>query len=360
MKLRIALIAGALLAIVTPLPALAADTTPPSRPGGLMSCPPPSSQGGMVGICWTPSTDDSGPVAGYDVYMLTSTGFTKTSSPTSSPTIVGGLVRGRAYSFYLVARDQAGNVSAPSSFITLTATTGMQLPSPSPEPGDTQPPSQPQNVRDGCLADAEGTAFCWNASTDNVGVTGYDVYRETAGGWTKVGSVGTTFPMFHEGGLVIGQYYTYSVVARDAAGNVSPPSSPTRVLARQGLPVPPSPSPSPSPSPTPTTGACEVGYDGVTWSTGMSVWMTLKNTGTSAVNVWSLEFDFPDAGQRLTSAHSAVWSQTGRHVTARNAAWNAVIAPGATVNLGFNGAHTGQNPEPGAFTLNGLACTVKA
>ncbi|WP_062351723.1 cellulose binding domain-containing protein [Herbidospora yilanensis] len=354
MKLRIALIAGALLAIVTPLPALAADTTPPSRPGGLMSCPPPSSQSGMVGICWTPSTDDSGSVAGYDVYMLTSTGFVKTSSPTSSPTIVGGLVRGRAYTFYLVARDLSGNVSLPSSFITLTGTTGMQLPSPSPEPGDTQPPSQPQNVRDGCLFDFPGTAFCWDASTDDVGVTGYDVYRQTVGGWIKVGSTGTQYRMFSEGGLVTGQYYTYSVVARDAAGNVSPPSSPTQILARQGLPVPPSPSPSP------TAGACEVGYDSAAWTTGMSVWMTLKNTGTTAVNTWSLEFDFPDAGQRVTSGHNATWSQSGRHVTARNVVWNAQIAPGATLNLGFNGAHSGLNPEPTAFTLNGLTCTVKA
>ncbi|TKK91697.1 hypothetical protein FDA94_02690 [Herbidospora galbida] len=353
MRLRMALIAGALLAIITPLPALAADTTPPSRPGGLMSCPPPSSQGGMVGICWTPSTDDSGSVAGYDVYRLTSTGFVKTSSPTSSPTIVGGLVLGRSYSFYLVARDLSGNVSAPSSFITLTATTGMQQPSPSPEPGDTQPPTQPQNVRDGCLWDFPGTAFCWDASTDNVGVVGYDIYRETVGGWIKVGSVGTQYRMFNEGGLVTGQYYTYAVVARDAAGNVSPPSTPTPVLARQGLPTP-------SPSPSPTTGSCEVGYDSVMWSTGMAVWMTLKNTGTSPVSVWSLEFDFPDAGQRWVSGHNASWSQSGRHVTARNVAWNSQIAPGATVNLGFNGAHTGLNPEPTAFTLNGTNCSVRA
>lgn len=354
MKLRLALIAGVLLAIGTAPPANAADTTPPTRPSGLVSCPPPGVQSGVVGICWQPSTDYGGSVAGYDIHLLTSTGFVKVSSPAGSPAVVTGLVRGRAYTFYLVARDLAGNVSAPSPFITLTATTGM-APSPTPSPtGDTEPPSQPQNVRDLCVFDFPGTAFCWDRSTDNVAVTGYDVYREAAtGGWIKVGGTGPMSTFFVETGLVTGQSYTYTVVARDAAGNVSAPSAPASILARPGLPTP-------TPSPTPTAGNCEVSYGDAAWNTGMTVWMGIKNTGATPIAGWRLEFDFPHAGQHVTNGHSATLSQSGQHVTAVNLPWNAQIQPGATVTLGFNGTHTGQNPKPTAFTVNGLTCTIKA
>ncbi|MGI5519901.1 cellulose binding domain-containing protein [Micromonospora sp. CA-259024] len=32
--------------------------------------------------------------------------------------------------------------------------------------------------------------------------------------------------------------------------------------------------------------------------------------------------------------------------------------PGASVSFGFNGTHTGTNPRPAGFTLNGLTCAV--
>ncbi len=294
-------------------------------------------------------------MAGYDVYQLTSTGFVKAASPTSSPVIVSGLVRGRAYTFYLVARDLSGNVSGPSPFITLTATTGVApTPTPTPTPtGDTEPPSRPQNVRDLCVFDFPGTAFCWDRSTDNVAVTGYDVYREAAGGWIKVGSTGALNTFFVETGMVTGQSYLYTVVAKDAAGNVSAPATPASILARPGLPTP-----TPTP-PTPTAGNCEVSYNDVAWNTGMSAWLSIKNTGAAPISGWRLEFDFPHAGQHVTNGHSATFSQTGQHVTAVNLPWNAQIGAGSTVTLGFNGTHTGQDPKPAAFTVNGLNCTVK-
>ncbi len=36
--------------------------------------------------------------------------------------------------------------------------------------------------------------------------------------------------------------------------------------------------------------------------------------------------------------------------------WNSVIQPGASVDLGFNGTHTGANPVPPSFTLNRVPC----
>ncbi len=58
-----------------------------------------------------------------------------------------------------------------------------------------------------------GLTLGWNASTDNVGVTGYDVYRNG----TKVATVTTTSSS--QTGLACGTSYTFGVVARDAAGN---------------------------------------------------------------------------------------------------------------------------------------------
>lgn len=83
---------------------------------------------------------------------------------------------------------------------------------------DTQPPTAPS----GLTATAKSVSqidLAWGASTDNVGVTGYDVYR----GSTKIGTVGTT--SYSDTGLNAGTAYSYYVKARDAAGNSGPASN---------------------------------------------------------------------------------------------------------------------------------------
>ncbi|WP_304413446.1 fibronectin type III domain-containing protein, partial [Cellulomonas sp. A375-1] len=71
-------------------------------------------------------------------------------------------------------------------------------------------------------------ALSWTASTDNVGVVGYDVYRGT----TKVGSAtGTTYT---DTGLTAATAYSYTVRAKDAAGNVSAASSALSVTTKTG------------------------------------------------------------------------------------------------------------------------------
>ncbi|GAA0367768.1 hypothetical protein GCM10009530_17140 [Microbispora corallina] len=349
----------------------AADVSPPSRPSGLRACPPPVPSGGTtgyVGLCWTASSDDVG-VAGYDVYQLGSDGFQKVASVTSATAILSGLRPARDYTYYVVARDAAGNVSPPSSLITTVAVAGPYV-SPTPIPGDTTPPSAPTGLRDYCVADLEGVSFCWNASTDDVGVARYDVYRQTDTAWTRVGTRTSTW--FYEQGLVVGRSYTYVVVAEDAAGNVSAPSAPLVAVAHQGYPTAsptptptptptpsptPTPTPTPSPTPSPSPATCAVSYGVWSWNGGFSASVTIGNTGTAPIDGWTLRFTFPDAGQRLVNGWSAAWSQSGSAVSATDLRWNAVIKPGASVLIGFNGAFTGANPSPSAFTLNGRPCT---
>ncbi|TDB93881.1 chemotaxis protein [Micromonospora fluostatini] len=80
--------------------------------------------------------------------------------------------------------------------------------------GDTQPPSVPGNLR-ATGTTSSSVSLAWNASTDNVGVTGYDVYRGGALAATVTGTTATV------GGLSPSTGYSFSVRARDAAGNTS-------------------------------------------------------------------------------------------------------------------------------------------
>jgi beta-glucosidase len=109
------------------------------------------------------------------------------------------------------------------------------------------------------------------------------------------------------------------------------------------------------PPPPPPTGSCRVGYSTNDWNTGFTGTVTVTNTGTTPLNPWTLQWSFT-AGQRITQAWSARVTQSGAAVTATGEAWSASLAPGASVSFGFNGTHTGSNPRPASFTLNGAAC----
>ncbi|MFI0818193.1 endo-1,4-beta-xylanase [Streptomyces sp. NPDC021098] len=111
------------------------------------------------------------------------------------------------------------------------------------------------------------------------------------------------------------------------------------------------------PGPDPTTG-CTVGYTVTSqWNTGFTANVTVKNTGSSPVDGWQVAWAYP-SGQRVTSAWNATVTQSGAQVTAANAPYNATIGAGGSVSFGFNGAWSGANTAPAAFTLNGAACAT--
>ncbi|WP_329129135.1 discoidin domain-containing protein [Streptomyces sp. NBC_01476] len=89
--------------------------------------------------------------------------------------------------------------------------------------GDTSAPSAPGNLHVTGHTSAS-IALAWNASTDNVGVTGYRVRRITGGTATVVGTVTGGATAYTDSGLSPSTAYTYDVQALDAAGNVSGPS----------------------------------------------------------------------------------------------------------------------------------------
>jgi chitodextrinase len=106
---------------------------------------------------------------------------------------------------------------------------------------DTQPPSAPSNL----TASAAGTNqinLSWNASTDNVGVAGYRVYRNDMGSTPITTVAGTSYS---NTGLSAGTAYSYTVVAFDTAGNNSQASNTATATTSTATPPPP---------PTATTG----------------------------------------------------------------------------------------------------------
>lgn len=123
----------------------------------------------------------------------------------------------------------------------------------------------------------------------------------------------------------------------------------------------PTPTPTPTtPTPTPTPpdpgAACAVAYRLDDWGGTFNGNVTIRNSGTTRIDGWTLEFSFP-GNQQVTNAWNAKVTQNGKDVTAVDESWTAVIAPGGSVSFGFSGSSTaGTNGVPAAFTLNGTAC----
>ncbi len=89
------------------------------------------------------------------------------------------------------------------------------------------------------------------------------------------------------------------------------------------------------------------------WGTGFEGKWTVKNTGSTSLASWTVEWDFP-AGTAVTSAWDADVTGSGNHWTAKNKSWNGTLAPGASVSFGFNGTGGG---SPSGCKLNGASCS---
>ena len=160
--------------------------------------------------------DDSGVVAGYDVFR--DGGATPIASVSAPPFTDTGRAPATTYSYTVRARDAVGNASDRS-----TADAGTTL-------ADTTPPGVPAGVGASATSSSSVTVS-WSASTDDVAVTAYEVYR----GGTLAATVNAHGLSFVDGGRDPSTTYSYTVRARDAHGNTSldsaPPASATTPAA---------------------------------------------------------------------------------------------------------------------------------
>jgi len=189
------------------------DTQAPSVPSNLQATGTTTSS---ITIAWNASTDNVG-VTGYDVYQgSTLLGNVSGSTITYTNT---GLSANTTYTYKIKAKDAAGNVSAFSNQV--SATTAVVV------GGDTQAPTVPTNVTV-TETTASNVSLSWTASSDNVGVTGYDVYKGTTFVQTVTGTTATVT------GLAVSMTYSFSIVAKDAAGNVSARSAAVSATTQSG------------------------------------------------------------------------------------------------------------------------------
>ncbi|MBP6557724.1 MAG: T9SS type A sorting domain-containing protein [Flavobacterium sp.] len=156
-------------------------------------------------LSWSGATDNIG-ISGYDVYQ---DGVFRAS--TASTTFAAtGLASSTAYSFYVIAKDAAGNVSPASNTVNVTTLTP-----------DTTAPTAAALSASGTTASS--TNLSWTGATDDVAVTSYDVYRN---GSFLASTAATTYAAT---GLTASTAYTFYVIAKDAAGNASPASNTVNV-----------------------------------------------------------------------------------------------------------------------------------
>jgi glucose/arabinose dehydrogenase len=180
----------------------AADTQAPSRPGQ-PSCPAIGEDN--LTLSWGASTDNVG-VAAYDLYEHGNKLGEAAGDATSK--VLTGLSPNTTYNLTVIARDAAGNASQASPVVDCTTRPSS----------DTTPPTRPGTLTSSNVT-ATSADLSWGASTDDKAVVGYDVRSDTTV-YKSVTGTSTTLT-----GLACNSPYTLNVVARDAAGNVSPQSN---------------------------------------------------------------------------------------------------------------------------------------
>ncbi|MBO0867856.1 MAG: cellulose binding domain-containing protein [Micromonosporaceae bacterium] len=207
-----------------------------------------------------------------------------------------------------------------------------------PEPNPSAPSAVGQPAASG-VTDRDVT-ISWPAAPGAQPGTKYEVYRQLGADSEQWGETTDTSLTVHN--LVPGTRYTVNVVTRDGAGRVSPASPP--VTFATGAPA---------------TSTCAVHYvDNGDWGNGYIGSIDITNTGTDTVTGWAFTFSWPRAWQREDGGWNGNWTQDGASVRVTNVDWNATIAPGATVNIGFVAGYDGPDVLPVIFALNGTTCSA--
>jgi hypothetical protein len=297
------------------------DTTPPT-PATLTV----TRAGTTADLSWTAATDNVG-VTGYQVLRNgTQVGANLAASARSSsdPALAPG-----TYNYTVKAMDAAGNVAA-SNTVSITVPTAV----------DTAPPSAP--VLTASLTGSTANVS-WTAATDNVGVTGYRVFRNG----TQVGAdQGGSVQSFSDSALAAGTY-AYTVKATDAAGNVGLASNAVSltVAAAGAGPTVSARTPAVNATAVPiannVTTTFSKAVTGVSGST-----FTLKNTATGAAvvavvshngttNQWILNPNAslaPDTKYTVTLTGSATAIRDSANVALPTTTWTFLTGPRPTIS----------------------------
>jgi fibronectin type 3 domain-containing protein len=344
------------------------DTIPPSAPTNLAATP--ATDGTQVNLSWTASTDNVG-VSGYWIERCTGatcSNFTRVNNSLVAATTFSNtsLTSATTYRYRVQAADAAGNLSPYSTIVNATTP-------------DTIPPTTPTGLTATAVSGTQ-INLSWNPSTDNVGVTGYQLQR--CPGTTSCLSgnpfaliattTGTSFN--NNTGLTNGTSYRYRVRAVDAAGRLSSfsniataatldtaaPTAPTDLIA------------------TPASGTqINLSWTASTDNVGVSgYWIerctgatctnfvrvngtlviatTFNNTGLTSATTYRYRVQAADAAENLSPFSTVVNATTldTTPPTISNVASGSITEIGATISWATNEASDSQ-VEYGATTSYG-------
>lgn len=191
-----------------------ADMQPPSAPGGLSVSADTFT---TITLAWKPSTDNTG-IKSYEIYCNES----RKATTTATCYTCKGLAPGKIYTFYIIAYDIAGNPSPRTCTISACTT------------ADHDAPSAPSGLKVGFATETE-LDFEWLPSSDNVKVSGYEVFKD---GKKAVSVSGLTCKVKN---LVPGESHAYYVKALDQSGNDSASSGLLNAAALKDLQAPTAP-----------------------------------------------------------------------------------------------------------------------
>ncbi len=172
------------------------DLAPPETPANLHS---PDRSETSIELAWDPAYDNLG-VTGYRLYRPEGPLDVAGTSYTAN-----GLAPDTEYAFRLTALDAAGHESPPSPVLRVRTVAP-----------DREPPTTPQNLRSPARTETS-IELAWNPAQDNLGVTGYRLYRPEG----PLDVAGTSYTA---NGLAPDTEYAFQLAAFDAAGNESRPS----------------------------------------------------------------------------------------------------------------------------------------
>jgi chitodextrinase len=266
-----------------------ADTQAPTAPSTLAATASSSTQ---IGLTWTASTDNVG-VTGYRIERCSGgscSSFVQVGTTTGATTFSeSGLTASTSYSYRVRASDAAGNLSGYSNVA--SATTNVSA--------DTQAPTAASSL----VATASSSTqigLTWTASTDNVGVTGYQIERCSGASCSSFVQIGATTgaTSFGDSGLTTATSYSYRVRATDAAGHLSGYSNVASATTS------PSGGGSITVSVSPKRG-------GVTTLQTLSITATLTNDSANQGVTWS----FGSTGSTSGGGFSSTSSTSGNAVT---------------------------------------------
>jgi endo-1,4-beta-xylanase len=301
------------------------DTQAPSVPANLTA---PSTTSSSISLAWTASTDNVG-VTGYQILRAPGASggtFAQIATSTTNSYVNTGLAASTTFRYQVRAVDAAGNASAVSNTVTAATQAGG---------GDVTPPTAPTNLA--ATTTATSASLTWTASTDNVGVTGYQILRApgaSGGSFTQIAT--STTNSYVNTGLTANTTYRYQVRATDAAGLVSAVSNTVTATTQTGG----------------GGGGCSVTPTVQTqWQTGYVIEPSrVTNTGTATINSWTVTFTLP-TGHSIIGSWNAVLTINGQTITARNAPHNGTVGAGGNTAFGFQVSRpNGNTMLPSGYT----------